>query len=152
MDLTGRPGNVFGETGMGCGFLRKRSGVPIEIQRRRPSRTCLDGSMNDTALLRLAGRQHGLVAMRKLARMGYAEYHIRWRIRVGLLFRVYRGVYAVAGAADTFPRGSWPLCWRRETGPSLPTGARPLSSVCDGSAATDRPSPFPAAGRPNWPG
>ena len=59
--------------------------------------------MNDTALLRLAGRQHGLVAMRKLARMGYAEYHIRWRIRVGLLFRVYRGVYAVAGAADTFP-------------------------------------------------
>jgi Transcriptional regulator, AbiEi antitoxin len=59
--------------------------------------------MNDTALLRLAGKQHGLVAMRQLARMGYAEHHVRWRIRVGLLFRVYRGVYAVAGAADTFP-------------------------------------------------
>lgn len=58
--------------------------------------------MNDAALLRLAGRQHGLVAMRQLARLGYAEHHIRWRIRVGLLFRVYRGVYAVAGSADTF--------------------------------------------------
>ena len=58
--------------------------------------------MNDAALLRLAGRQHGLVTKRQLARLGYAEHHIRWRIEVGVLFRVYRGVYAVAGSADTF--------------------------------------------------
>jgi very-short-patch-repair endonuclease len=58
--------------------------------------------MNDTALLRLAGRQHGLVAIGQLIRLGYSEHHIRWRIRVGILFRVYRGVYAVAGSADTF--------------------------------------------------
>ena len=58
--------------------------------------------MNDAALLRLAGRQHGLVAMRQLAGLGYTEHHIRWRIRVGLLFRVHRGIYAVAGSADTF--------------------------------------------------
>lgn len=58
--------------------------------------------MNDAALLRLAGRQHGLVTRRQLARLGYAEHHIRWRIEVGVLFRVYRGVYAVAGSADAF--------------------------------------------------
>jgi len=58
--------------------------------------------VNDAALLRLAGRQHGLVAMRQLAGLGYNEHHIRWRLKVGVLFRVYRGVYAVAGSADTF--------------------------------------------------
>jgi hypothetical protein len=58
--------------------------------------------MNDTPLLRLAGRQHGLVAIGQLIRLGYSQHHIRWRIRVGILFRVYRGVYAVAGSADTF--------------------------------------------------
>ena len=58
--------------------------------------------MHDAPLLRLAGRQHGLVAMRQLLPLGYTEHHIRWRIRVGLLFRVYRGIYAVAGSADAF--------------------------------------------------
>ena len=56
----------------------------------------------DAALLRLAGRQHGLVAMRQLAPLGYTEHHIRRRIEAGFLFRVHRGVYAVAGSKDTF--------------------------------------------------
>lgn len=58
--------------------------------------------MNDAALLRVAGRQHGVVAMRQLALLGYTEHHIRHRIRANLLFRVHRGVYAVTGSKDTF--------------------------------------------------
>lgn len=58
--------------------------------------------MNDAPLLRLAGRQHGLVTTRQLMALGYTEDAIRRRIMAGLLFRVYRGVYAVAGTRDTF--------------------------------------------------
>lgn len=58
--------------------------------------------MNDAGLLRMALRQHGLVAMYQLALLGYTEHHIRHRIASKVLFRVHRGVYAVAGARDTF--------------------------------------------------
>jgi Transcriptional regulator, AbiEi antitoxin len=60
------------------------------------------GSVHDGSLLRLANRQHGLVAMRQLAAPGYTENHIRRRIEATVLFRVYRGVYAVTGCRDTF--------------------------------------------------
>jgi len=40
--------------------------------------------------------------MRQLARLGYTEHHIRRRIQANVLFRVHRGVYAVAGSRDTF--------------------------------------------------
>lgn len=69
---------------------------------RPVNRGCLHRAMKDAALLRLAGRQHGLVAMRQLARLGYTEQQIRRRLEAGVLFRVYRGVYAVAGSRDTF--------------------------------------------------
>ena len=58
--------------------------------------------MNDAPLLRLAGRQHGLVTVRQLMALGFTEDAIRHRIKAGVLFRVYRGVYAVAGTRDTF--------------------------------------------------
>jgi hypothetical protein len=58
--------------------------------------------VHDAALLRLAGRQHGLVATRQATRLGYTEHHVRWRVQAGVLFRVYRGVYAIAGSRDTF--------------------------------------------------
>ena len=58
--------------------------------------------MNDAPLLRLAGRQHGLVATAQLASSGYSKNAIRVRIESGVLFRVHRGVYAVAGTRDTF--------------------------------------------------
>jgi len=58
--------------------------------------------MHDTALLRLAGRQHGLVTTRQLRALGYTEHHLRRRVEAGILFSVHRRVYGVAGARDTF--------------------------------------------------
>jgi hypothetical protein len=58
--------------------------------------------MNDAALLRLAGRQHGLVTMQQLARLGSTEHQVRRRVEAGVLFRIHRGIYAVAGSRDTF--------------------------------------------------
>lgn len=58
--------------------------------------------MNDAPLLRLAGRQHGLVTTPQLAYLGYSQSAIRVRVGSGVLFRVHRGVYAVAGTRDTF--------------------------------------------------
>jgi len=63
---------------------------------------CSHGAVNDAPLLRLAGRQHGLVTTRQLAALGYTEQAIRRRVEAEMLFRVYRGVYAVAGGKDTF--------------------------------------------------
>lgn len=59
-------------------------------------------AVKDAALLRLAGRQHGLAAMRQLTLLGYTEHGIRRRLEASVLFRVHRGVYAVAGSRDTF--------------------------------------------------
>jgi hypothetical protein len=73
-----------------------------KIRRLRHRRWWLHVAVNDAALLRLAGRQHGLVAMRQLARLAYTEHQIRRRLEAGVLFRVHRGVYAVAGSKDTF--------------------------------------------------
>ena len=58
--------------------------------------------MDDGALLRLAGRQHGLLTLAQLTGLGFSEKAIRHRVAVGVLFRVHRGVYAVAGTKDTF--------------------------------------------------
>jgi very-short-patch-repair endonuclease len=40
--------------------------------------------------------------MPQLIRLGYSERQVRHRIGLQVLFRVYRGVYAVAGSKDTF--------------------------------------------------
>ena len=58
--------------------------------------------MHDAPLLRLAGRQHGLVTARQLASLGYTKDQIYRRLQAGVLFRVHRGVYAVAGTKDGF--------------------------------------------------
>ena len=58
--------------------------------------------MNDAALLRLAGRQHGLVTLAQLIALGFTEKAIRHRVEARVLFRVHRGIYAVAGSKDTF--------------------------------------------------
>jgi len=62
----------------------------------------LMAAMNDAPLLRLAGRQHGLVTTAQLLALGYGKQGIWRRVEAGVLFRVFRGVYAVAGAKDTF--------------------------------------------------
>lgn len=58
--------------------------------------------MNDAALLRLAGRQHGLVTLAQLIDRAFTDKAIRHRVRSGVLFRVHRGVYAIAGTKDSF--------------------------------------------------
>ncbi|HZQ76658.1 MAG TPA: type IV toxin-antitoxin system AbiEi family antitoxin domain-containing protein [Acidimicrobiia bacterium] len=57
--------------------------------------------MNDALLLRRAGRQHGLVTTRQLLALGFTADAVRRRAEAGMLFRVHRGVYAVAGTRDT---------------------------------------------------
>jgi hypothetical protein len=59
-------------------------------------------AVNDAALLRLAGRQHGLVTTRQLAVLGFSKDGIFRRVKAGVLFRVHHGVYAVAGTRDAF--------------------------------------------------
>jgi very-short-patch-repair endonuclease len=61
-----------------------------------------DGGMFEAHLLRLAGRQHGLVTTSQLLELGLTKDGVLRRVRAGMLFRVHRGVYAVAGTKDTF--------------------------------------------------
>ena len=82
--------------------------------------------MNEAALLRLAGRQHGLVTTRQLAELGFSEDSLRRRVAAGLLYRVYRGVYAVAGTKDTFDF--------RVMGAILAAGDGALASHCCAAA------------------
>jgi len=58
--------------------------------------------MHEAALLRLAARQHGLVTAGQLASLGFTKDAILRRQKAGVLFRVHRRVYAVAGTRDTF--------------------------------------------------
>src|SRR5688500_5660632 len=58
--------------------------------------------VKDAPLLRMAGRQHGLLTVRQVGSLGYGRDAVRRRVEAGVLFRVYRGVYAVAGTRDTF--------------------------------------------------
>ena len=69
---------------------------------RRPTSSDFDVAMNDAALLRLAGRQHGLVTLAQLTALGFTEKAIRHRVTAGVLFRVHRGIYAVTGTRDSF--------------------------------------------------
>lgn len=58
--------------------------------------------MKDGPILRIASRQHGLVTTQQLIALGYSKHAIRRRLEAGVLFRVHRGVYAVAGTRDMF--------------------------------------------------
>ena len=50
----------------------------------------------------MTGRQHGLVTVKQLISLGFSKDGILRRLKAGTVFRVYRGVYAVAGTRDTF--------------------------------------------------
>jgi predicted transcriptional regulator of viral defense system len=49
----------------------------------------------DQAISRLAPRQHRLVTRAQLLALGLDDHAIGYRVRIGRLHRVYRGVYAV---------------------------------------------------------
>jgi hypothetical protein len=49
-------------------------------------------------LAEIAARQHGVIAMRQLRRLGFGAGAVERWLRIGRLHRVYRGVYAVGHA------------------------------------------------------
>jgi very-short-patch-repair endonuclease len=49
----------------------------------------------DARIGELAGRQHGVVARRQLEKLGVGKGSIEKRVRMGRLYRLHRGVYAV---------------------------------------------------------
>lgn len=54
----------------------------------------------------LADSQHGVISHEQLLALGFTESAIRHRLRVGRLFRLWRGVYAV-GRPQVSQRGRW---------------------------------------------
>jgi Transcriptional regulator, AbiEi antitoxin/Protein of unknown function (DUF559) len=55
----------------------------------------------DAELARLANRRHGNVTTQQLLRVGLTKYAINYRVKMGRLFREYRGVYSVGRRAFT---------------------------------------------------
>ncbi|HEX7277467.1 MAG TPA: type IV toxin-antitoxin system AbiEi family antitoxin domain-containing protein [Acidimicrobiales bacterium] len=58
----------------------------------------------DAAIQRLAAKRHGIITRHELMLLGLTTDQIKRRIRLGLLIRLHAGVYAVAGAPQTFER------------------------------------------------
>ena len=49
----------------------------------------------DHDIAQIAGRQHGVISFEQLRYLGMERTTVQWRIEVGVLHRVHRGVYAV---------------------------------------------------------
>jgi hypothetical protein len=74
----------------------------------------------------LATKQHGVVARRQLAELGLSPQHIAYRIDIGRLVRIFRGVYAV-GHPRLTREGRW-------MGAVLSCGPRSVLSHADAAA------------------
>jgi predicted transcriptional regulator of viral defense system len=57
-------------------------------------------------VVELAAKQHGVVALRQLTRLGMQPGAVKHQVRAGRLHRLYRGVYAV-GRPDVTRHGRW---------------------------------------------
>ncbi len=87
----------------------------------------------DEALAALAAEQGGVVSVEQLHRLGYDRNAIAYRVRVGRLHRLHRGVYAVGHVAVT-PRG-------RRMGAVLACGPGAVASHrCAGALHAVRPT------------
>lgn len=62
---------------------------------------------DDREIAGLAGRQHGVVARRQLAAMGFRDDSISVRLRNGRLHRVHAGVYSLAPRQLLTRQGWW---------------------------------------------
>ena len=60
----------------------------------------------DRIVARIAARQHGVISLEQLYRVGLSREAIRHRVRSGRLHRVYRGVFAV-GRPELGHKGEW---------------------------------------------
>jgi very-short-patch-repair endonuclease len=76
----------------------------MEFDRVAKSRNNSGLSQPDRELAGLAERQHGVVATWQLRRLGFTQDDIDYRVRIGRLHRIHRGVYAV-GYRKLTPKG-----------------------------------------------
>src|SRR5919199_1632870 len=60
----------------------------------------------DVAIARLAGRQHGVIALRQLVQFGLKKSAVTNRVASGRLHRIHRGVYSVGHRVLT-REGRW---------------------------------------------
>ena len=79
---------------------RISTSMETEIDHRRRARE------RERELLRLAERQHGVVALAQLRSIGMSPSGVRSRVAAGRLHRVHSGVYAV-GRPDLAVEGRW---------------------------------------------
>jgi predicted transcriptional regulator of viral defense system/very-short-patch-repair endonuclease len=77
-----------------------------ERAKRRNSHTTLHNGGVDHAIARIASRQHGVVSLDQLFDLGLSVDQVKYRLKVGRLFRIHRGVYAV-GRPDLDRYGRW---------------------------------------------
>ena len=95
-------------------------------------------TMKDGAILRLAGRQHGLVTTRQLIALGYSKHGIRRRIEQACCFGSIGACTRSLGRRTRSTSGSWRPCWRPVKGLWPPIGALPLCTGYAGSAVRYR--------------
>src|SRR6185312_11572341 len=53
------------------------------------------GANRDSAIAKIASRQHGVVTAAQLRHLGFARSTIAERVRAGRLHRLHQGVYAI---------------------------------------------------------
>ena len=75
----------------------------------------------------MAAKQHGNITRQQLLDVGLSDDGIAYRVRIGRLYRVFRGVYSVGPTARS----------RRTSGPSAAVlAAGPGAALSHGSAMT----------------
>jgi very-short-patch-repair endonuclease len=70
------------------------------------SRNSYGKSQRDREIAALADRQHGVVAVWQLAAIGLTQDDVDYRVRIGRLHRIHKGVYAV-GYRKLTRQGHW---------------------------------------------
>ena len=81
---------VYASMGGGSVWAAGSRGKGLNNSAQHPN-----GPPADVAIARVAARQHGNITRAQLLSLGLARNAITYRVRIGRLYRVHRGVYAV---------------------------------------------------------